>query len=196
MKRILLVAIIFTLLSIPVLCWSGDLTFPRTEKEIIEALSIKDDKVVFEGVTYESRHGKVYKIIGNKRFSMRGLAGIADSSIVPKAGALIHFDFDSARIKPESYPLLNEFGQALTDNALASANMMIAGHTDAQGSDSYNLVLSEKRAHAVAEYLRNHYSIRSDRLRIKGFGKTKPVASNDTEEGRARNRRVEFIRID
>ena len=67
----------------------------------------------------------------------------------------------------------------------------IRGHTDSKGSDSYNLRLSENRAKAVFEYLISK-GISEKRLQYKGYGKTMPIDTNDTEEGRANNRRVEF----
>ena len=72
---------------------AGDLSFPTTENEIVKALSLKDGETVFQGVTYESKAGKVFKIIDGKRYRMRGLQGIVDSELVPKAGALINFNF-------------------------------------------------------------------------------------------------------
>jgi outer membrane protein OmpA-like peptidoglycan-associated protein len=68
----------------------------------------------------------------------------------------------------------------------------IQGHTDSQGSDDYNMTLSEKRASSVATYLKAK-GVASSRIKTKGFGETAPVATNDTEEGRAQNRRVNFL---
>jgi len=176
-------------------CAAEDLTFPSTEKEIVQALSLKEGKTVYKGVEYESEGGKVYKIIAGKRYRLRGLQGIVDSAIVPKAGALINFDFDSAQIRPESYPLLDEFGKALKFG-LAEGVFIVAGYTDDTGSLDYNQGLSERRANAVANYLSAHHSIAASRLLMKGYGETKPIASNDSDNGRALNRRVEFIRVE
>ena len=180
--------------------WSGivlaeDLVFPTTENEIVEALSLKDGKTVYNGVEYESEKGKVYKIISGKRYRLRGLQAIVDSAIVPRAGALINFDFDSAQIRPESYSLLDEFGKALKFG-LAGGVFMVAGHTDGTGSLVYNQSLSERRAQAVATYLTAHHGISSTQLIMKGYGEAKPIASNESESGQALNRRVEFIRVE
>jgi outer membrane protein OmpA-like peptidoglycan-associated protein len=172
-----------------------ELTFPKTEQEIIEALSIKDGRTVFEGVEYISEKGKIYKIIGGKRYRMRGLRIIGDSDIVPKAGALINFGFDSDQIQTESYPLIDEFGKALK-SGLADGSFIIAGHTDNVGTTEYNNDLSVRRANAVADYLRINHGIEPSRLIMKGYGETKPIASNDSEKGRSINRRVEFIRAE
>jgi len=176
-------------------CAADDLAFPTTEKEIVQALSLKDGKTVYKGVEYVSESGQVYKIIAGKRYRLRGLQGIVDSAIVPKVGALINFDFDSAQIRPESYPLLDEFGRALKFG-LAEGLFIVAGHTDNTGSLDYNEGLSERRANAVANYLSSHHGIAANRLLMRGYGETKPIASNDNERGQALNRRVEFIRVE
>jgi len=122
----------------------------------------------------------------------RGMGGIVDDK--PRAGALIQFDFDSSNIKPESYPLLNEFALALKSD-LKEQVISIAGHTDSDGSDDYNLVLSQKRARAVQQYLIEKHQILSQRLRVESFGKHCPIVSNDSIQNKAKNRRVEFINI-
>jgi outer membrane protein OmpA-like peptidoglycan-associated protein len=172
-----------------------ELTFPKTEHEIVEALSIKDGRTVFEGVEYISEKGKIYKLIAGKRYRMRGLRIIVDSDIVPRAGALINFDFDSTQIQTESYPLLDEFGKALK-SGLADGSFIIVGHTDSVGTTEYNYELSMRRANAVIDYLMGYHGIDPSRLTMKGYGETRPIASNDSEKDRSLNRRVEFIRAE
>ena len=100
---------------------ADSLLFPISADQIVEALSLKDGKTEYMGVTYESKSGKVYKVIDGKRYRLRGLRIIADTKLVPKVGALINFDFDSAEIRLDSYPLLDEFGKALKgDLSIAS----------------------------------------------------------------------------
>jgi len=166
-----------------------DLSFPATEDQIAQALSLKDKKVKYKGITYESKNGKVYKIIGGKRYRIRGLRIIADSEIVPKVGALINFDFNSAEIKPESYALLDEFGKAL-NGGLFDAKFIISGHTDSIGSNEYNHKLSVARAQAVVYYLKTIHNIPSMRMSVNGHGESQPIATNETDEGRYKNRRV------
>ena len=113
----------------------------------------------------------------------------------PKIAALIHFDPNSARIRGDAYTLLNEYAKALQGPTLADAVLVIAGHTDAIGSDERNLKLSQERAQAVRNYLIKR-GIASNRLIAKGYGEAYPVASNATEADRELNRRSEFIRID
>jgi OOP family OmpA-OmpF porin len=105
----------------------------------------------------------------------------------------IYFDFDKASIKAESEPILDEVSDFLKANP--NLKMEIQGHTDSKGTAAYNLKLSDRRAEAVKAYLVKDEAIKPDRLTSKGYGLTKPVATNDTEEGRAKNRRVEFAPI-
>ena len=102
----------------------------------------------------------------------------------------IFFDFNKYELKPESFPELDRIIKFLYDNP--SMEIEISGHTDNIGSDEYNNKLSYERANAVLNYLVSKF-ISASRLTAKGYGKTKPIATNDTEEGRQLNRRVEFI---
>lgn len=103
----------------------------------------------------------------------------------------IYFESGKATIKPESRPALEEAAKILADNSLILVE--IQGHTDSQGSDQNNQTLSEKRAWSVVDYLVRNFGVDRTRLTAKGYGETRPIASNDTEGGRALNRRVEFV---
>jgi outer membrane protein OmpA-like peptidoglycan-associated protein len=104
----------------------------------------------------------------------------------------IYFDFNRDTLKPESAPVLKEIAQAMTDNP--DWKLTVEGHTDNVGGDPYNLELSRRRAASVKQALVSQYNIAADRLLTGGFGASRPVESNDTLEGRARNRRVELVR--
>ncbi|MGD0216284.1 MAG: OmpA family protein [Desulfobaccales bacterium] len=103
----------------------------------------------------------------------------------------INFDVDKATIKPESQPALDYVAQMLKDNP--DLNLTIAGHTDSTGTWAHNKTLSENRARAVLEALVSR-GIAAGRLASVGYGQDKPIADNATEEGRAKNRRVELIK--
>ncbi|MCR5423140.1 MAG: OmpA family protein [Bacteroidales bacterium] len=105
----------------------------------------------------------------------------------------IFFEFDKSTLLQQSYHELKK----LTDILLQYPKMKIeiGGHTDSRGSAAYNQRLSESRARAVVEYLSSK-GIDSSRLKFKGYGTSKPIDTNSTEEGRARNRRVEFTVLD
>ena len=102
----------------------------------------------------------------------------------------IHFDFDKATLKPEAKVVLNEAAALL--NKHEKVVVEIAGHTDSTGPEDYNQGLSERRAEAVEDYLTAN-GVNASRLSSRGYGESRPVASNDTKEGRAENRRVEMI---
>lgn len=101
----------------------------------------------------------------------------------------IFFDFDKATLRPESTAELERLIKLLTD--VPSMKIEIGGHTDSKGSDEYNMKLSAARAESVVNYLATH-GVDKGRLSSKGYGETKPMADNNTEEGRQLNRRTEF----
>lgn len=101
----------------------------------------------------------------------------------------IFFDFDKSDLKPESNVELDKLVNYLKTNK--SIVIEIGGHTDNKGSDTYNEQLSLSRAEAVYQYLISK-GIKAERLSYKGYGESKPIADNNTEEGRAENRRTEF----
>lgn len=101
----------------------------------------------------------------------------------------IFFDFDKASLRPDSKPELQRVANVLKDNP--SMKIEISGHTDNKGSATYNLKLSESRAKSVVDFLISS-GIEKSKLSFKGYGFLKPIASNETEEGRQQNRRTEF----
>jgi OmpA-OmpF porin, OOP family len=101
----------------------------------------------------------------------------------------IYFDFDKTTLKKESYVELNKVVDFLKQNG--HVEVEISGHTDNKGSDDYNGTLSQGRSQAVVDYIVSQ-GIESFRLTAHGYGESKPIDSNDTDEGRANNRRVEF----
>jgi outer membrane protein OmpA-like peptidoglycan-associated protein len=107
----------------------------------------------------------------------------------------VFFEFNSDRILQNYYGDLDKLGKVLTDPQYSAYRVQIEGYTDSIGSDSYNQRLSERRAESVKHYLIQHFPIRSERLVARGFGKSKPIAPNDTSEGRDKNRRVEVVNL-
>jgi OmpA-OmpF porin, OOP family len=101
----------------------------------------------------------------------------------------VNFDFDKANIRPDAVPILKEAANILKQNA--TLKVSVEGHTDAIGSDDYNMRLSLRRATAVKEFL-GREGVDESRLTTRGFGESQAVASNETEDGRAQNRRVEL----
>lgn len=105
----------------------------------------------------------------------------------------IYFDFNSVQLKPESIMVMDEFYLFLNENP--TLKISIEGHTDNIGSDVDNQVLSENRSKSVYDYLVKR-GIQFNRMSYKGFGESVPIESNETEDGRARNRRTEFVIIE
>ncbi|WP_084398555.1 OmpA family protein [Henriciella aquimarina] len=102
----------------------------------------------------------------------------------------VTFSVDSAQLKPEFYPALNDVASTLVEYPRTTVD--VVGHASSDGPDDYNMRLSERRANSVANYLQGQ-GVQPMRIRATGMGETQPVASNETEAGRAANRRVEIL---
>lgn len=105
----------------------------------------------------------------------------------------IYFDFNKADVKPESAPTLDQIGKLMANDA--SLKLLVTGHTDNVGSFEFNRGLSERRAQAVVRELVSRYHIANERLFPFGVSFAAPAAPNDSEENRAKNRRVELVRM-
>jgi OOP family OmpA-OmpF porin len=112
----------------------------------------------------------------------------------PQVRLPIYFEFDSASPTPEARALLEQVGAALQSSDLESFHFLVEGHTDDLGSEDYNEHLSIERAKAVAAYLEAK-GVPQARLRPSGKGESSPVAPNEGEDGRRRNRRVDFVNL-
>lgn len=103
----------------------------------------------------------------------------------------LSFDVGQAVIKPENFGLLTKLQKAIKE--FPDSKISIEGHTDSFGGDASNLQLSQKRADAVTQYLLANMSIDRSKVSSVGYGETKPIANNETKEGRAKNRRIDLI---
>lgn len=145
--------------------------------------------IVFDGIGDESKP----IIFTNVRLAEGGgmnLVGkkFTESRIVTHG---IAFDVNKATIRPESMGTLNMIAQLMKENP--DLKFEVGGHTDSDGGDAENMKLSQARADAVKAQLTS-MGVAADRLTAKGYGETKPVAGNDSPEGKANNRRVEFVK--
>ena len=123
--------------------------------------------------------------------TIKGLAVDADGCPIPDVVKLmVNFDFDKSDIKPEYHQVLADFASYMKQQQSFTV-VEIAGHTDSVGSDAYNQKLSERRAKAVRDYLVTNFGLDDKLFSAVGYGESKPIASNDTEAGRAENRRME-----
>lgn len=109
----------------------------------------------------------------------------------------IQFKYDSAEITPGSFDQLVAMAEALRSPRLQGIRVRVEGHTDSQGADGYNQALSQRRAEAVRRFLVEKGAVLASRLEARGYGKSQPLPDvpQDTEEGRARNRRVELVNL-
>ena len=125
----------------------------------------------------------------------RGIATVARKP--PQIAIRIHFKSGATQVADEtSRRQMTEAGKAFASGALAPYRFEIAGHTDSVGSDEDNMALSRTRAETLKTYLVETHGIDPARLVARGYGESMPLATNDTPEGRAKNRRVVFKRLD
>jgi Outer membrane protein and related peptidoglycan-associated (lipo)proteins len=143
-------------------------------------------------VTFEFRNDYHPIFIKNIRIAAGGADAykkvITDGKFIAYG---IQFDVNKATLKPESMGTLNEIAKML--KAHADLKFEIGGHTDSDGADEPNLKLSQQRAESVKNQL-VALGVDGTRLTTKGFGETQPIADNDSSEGKAKNRRVEFVK--
>ncbi len=137
-------------------------------------------------VTVVEKAEMVQEVVADAKSLMSDIQAKGSASVYG-----IYFDFDKADIKSESEPAIKEIAKLLQENK--GLKLYVVGHTDNVGNIEYNMKLSKARADAVMKELVTKYKITVDRLKGYGVGSLAPVASNKTEEGRAKNRRVELV---
>ncbi len=145
---------------------------PEVLVDVVETAPMETDKIVFIDASAMQKDIDAYG-----RVALYGIL----------------FDFDKATIRPDSQPTLDEIVKFLRSNP--SIRLIVAGHTDGEGGFDYNLDLSKRRAEAVVAAL-TEAGIGADRLKPFGVGMAAPVASNDNDPGRAKNRRVELVKME
>lgn len=105
----------------------------------------------------------------------------------------IYFDRDKAIVKPESFTLIEQISKLILSDS--NLKIRIEGHTDGDGSEDYNQTLSENRAKAIYDLLISKYLVPSSQLETIGYGESRPIGDNETSEGKAKNRRVELLKL-
>jgi len=144
---------------------------PRDIRDGIDNVFINNIKIAQGGLDLRGQ------LLENGKFSTNGIL----------------FDSGSANIQPQSMGIIRQISQVLQQES--SMNLNIIGHTDADGNDATNMTLSEQRAEAVKNALVNVYNVDAARLSTEGKGESEPVGDNGTPDGKAQNRRVEFIKL-
>jgi outer membrane protein OmpA-like peptidoglycan-associated protein len=188
MKKTIPISFLIIFLSIGV-AFAGDLGFETKAEGIVKRLTSPTIKfrgkmktrgiqVVSKdenGMTSESRQIVTEKRTGN-------FINLA-----------VRFDVNSSKIRPETAVMLDELGKALNHPELSGRAIKINGHTDADGPDTHNLLLSLERAGAAKKFLVKHYKIAPQRLKVFGYGEGLPLAPNTSGENKQLNRRVEIL---
>ena len=178
--------------------------FSRPDKEshdpktkILETYGENFEKLSGEYVVDDEEGGKMIEFFFEPEDL--GVEPPENTSLTEEDGELkvqvpdhILFDFDKSDLKPEAQNVLDEVIDLL-EELDDGTSIEINGHTDNQGDEQYNLQLSEERAAAVEKYLIDHGNLSHLNISKKGYGMSKPIASNEEEEGRERNRRVEIV---
>jgi outer membrane protein OmpA-like peptidoglycan-associated protein len=184
----------FLMISSPAFSQSvNDLTGQAvTPEKLISVLAPKESPPAEEG---GASRGLSFVAPACKHFRKAAERGIVLTPKSDIAALTIEFESGSARLTPGDERVLTSLGEALTSATLKPCCFEIQGHTDSVGKATYNKRLSQRRAEAVVEYLAEHNSIGRDRMIARGFGISQPIASNDSAEGRAKNRRVQIVNL-
>lgn len=159
---------------------------PRANAQVSRDEIVKSLKPA-QGLTRSLTRTRKIEIIPGKE------ADVLDNKDLPKINLTIEFEYNSDRPTPAGMKQLNALGDALGDPSLQTFRFMLAGHTDARGSDGYNQGLSERRALAVQRYLAGAAQIEASRLSTVGFGRTRLLPNVNPDD--PRNRRVEVVNL-
>ena len=158
----------------------------------------KDGKEIWASIEQDNWGGDTYylyivekaemeqQVVADAKFMAEGISSTGHVAIYG-----IYFDFNKSDVKPESEPALQEISKLLSGNP--SLKVFIVGHTDNVGGVEFNMKLSQARADAVVKALTTKHKVNPQQMKAYGAGQLAPVAPNKTEEGRAKNRRVELV---
>lgn len=174
--------------------------FQDNADEIVEALTREPEPVrtrsLTRGMTRSLGETPKYRTIivkeRKENHTVQETITVYTGQPDPNAKLKIEFDYDSYRIRPSSYKLLNELGKALTSQELKGQYFYVNGHTDSDGSQSYNLDLSLNRAQAVKDFLVGNFNIAPYKLKVRGYGEAMPLVENTNAAYKQMNRRVEI----
>lgn len=192
-----LIILSFLLLIMPLSVTASE--FASSSEEMLDQLTkppVKKKKIKFK-TRGSAKADREKELRGLKR--VKTVEGSVQIMNLPPAeqsvNLKVEFDVDSYSIRLASLPLLDELGKTLNNPSLLNNYFIVGGHTDSDGSDEYNLELSLNRAKSVKSYLTHKHNINPSRLKIVGYGETSPIDSNDSSQGKQRNRRVEVLKL-
>lgn len=182
-------------MAFPIREWSNQYGVATTSDQIAQGLL---GRSASGGVTESSRVVPESRASGSFKAMEFGPDGkerqITEKDPLTGVNLQVEFDFDKWDIRPDAAKILDELGKALTTPELKGNRFTLRGHTDNVGTEEYNMRLSLRRANSVKDYLAKKFGINPKTLTPKGYGESMPVASNDTDQGRQLNRRVEVVR--
>lgn len=176
-------------MAVPLSSWlpEPDAVFAENESDVVRGLTERSQPPA--PASAQDRETDLAAEPNSARAMQQALT--APGAAAPSVNLMIHFDTDKATIRPESFPLLDELGKALSNPPLKGRRIVIAGHTDSSAGDDYNMRLGKDRAEATKAYLVRKFAIPANLLATESYGKRRPIAPNDSPEGKQRNRRVE-----
>ena len=177
--------------------YAGEPQFQTTKQGIINALTPAPKTRSFKtrSITIpKPAKTRQIKVMARERgILVEKQITVSENSAESKVNLKIEFDVNTYTIRPESFPILNELGRALTCAELEKIAVVIKGHTDSDGNDTYNLELSLKRALAVKSFLAGNFAIPDSRVTVIGMGEALPLLPNTTSRNKQINRRVEIV---
>ena len=180
---------------ISVHAYAGDYGFETTSEGISDALSrpVPEQPARTRSLTRSFSAGtRAIKVVKKEEGkTVQETVLVSAGQPAQSVNLKIEFDSNSYVIRPESFTLLKELGEALTSDRVKGKTLVLKGHTDSDGSNAYNLHLSLNRALAVQHYLVGNSGIAPDRLQVFGYGEAAPLVPNNTSQNKQLNRRVE-----
>ncbi|WDN89504.1 hypothetical protein BuS5_02472 [Desulfosarcina sp. BuS5] len=190
MIRLMIAVVSLTVLSAVSTAAEEKPLFQTTKDEIIKELTRPVSRT--RGFIPQGKTRNIVVYEKKNTETIEKIVVVSSNDNTPKVNLKIEFNFNSYRIRPESYSLLRELGKALAAENISRRNIAIKGHTDSDGTERYNLGLSLNRALSVKQYLTANFNISPGKLKIFGYGEAMPLVSNTTAANKQINRRVEI----
>jgi outer membrane protein OmpA-like peptidoglycan-associated protein len=189
------IVILFLALIIPALAYAGEHGFETTSEGIVNALSrpASQQPVQTRGLTraFNPRTRGIKVVMKEKGKTVEETVVVSDTPAPHSVNLKIEFDTDSYALRPDSFRLLNELGRALISETIKDKDIILKGHTDSDGTDEYNRILSLNRSMSVWSYLADNFDIDPNRIRVVGYGESMPLVPNSSATNKQLNRRVE-----
>ena len=187
--------VLLSIMSLSVQAYAEDYGFEDTSKGIVDALTRSAPKQpvrtrsLTRSFTPRTRAIKVVRKDQGKTFEETMI--VSERPTPQSVNLRIEFDSNSYAIRPESFKILHELGKAIISDRIKGKRLILKGHTDSDGPDTYNLNLSLSRALSVKSYLIGSFGIEPDRISVAGYGESMPLAPNTLAVHKQLNRRVE-----